>query len=223
MNCTRRIAVNAVTCLVGLGVNSCFAAFVATNNNNITLANSQVESGGDTSLNPNVVNGSVGTLINYTAASSAGDLGGAFTLTNLNDGDIGATASDGTYAIPNQNNTLTLAFAGTTTVGSIAIYNGYANRDDGSYELRDGSNNLLGSWDITATIGSTNANVDSFWLTFISPVSTDELRVIVGAIELGTASFREIQVFAPIPEPTSYGMLLLGSAGLLVRRRMAHG
>ena len=207
-------------------VGSASAAVTITNNANITLANSQVEAGGDTSDNPNVVVGATGPLIPYTNTTGNYDCCGGFAGTygspNLNDLDIGAgVSSDGTYAIPADGTPVTLDFGGAQTLGSIAIYNGYGNRDDGTYELRDAANNLLGAWTISNTLTSTNEGVDSFHLTFNTPVTTPAL---VLSFDTGdccdTASFREIQVFAPVPEPTSALVLLTGFGALgLARRR----
>ncbi len=195
------------------------ASIIITNSTNINLANSQVEVGGDTSDNPNVVNGSVGPLLAYSASASAGDLGGLYGLSNLNDGDIGVgILSDGTYAIP-FNGTLTLAFGGTKTISSIAIYNGYGNRDDGTYLLQDAANNTLGGYTISGTGGATNNGVDSFWLTFTTPVTTTALKLTfaVPPSNENTPSFREIQVFGPaqaeVPEPVS--LAIWGGIGIV--------
>jgi len=174
-------------------------AIIITNSTNINLANSQIEVGGDTSDNPNVVNGSVEPRLAYSPSASAGDLGGLYGLSNLNDGDIGVgILSDGTYAIP-FNGTLTLSFGGIQTISSIAIYNGYGNRDDGTYLLQDAANNTLGGYTISGTGGDTNNGVDSFWLTFTTPVTTNALKLTFAVPESNesTPSFREIQVFGP--------------------------
>lgn len=203
------------------------AGVIITNFTNISLTNSQVEVGGDTSDNPNVVNGPVGALVSYTASSTAGSLASPYNLPNLNDGDIGmGILSDGTYGIP-FNGTLTLAFSQATTIRSIAIYNGYTNRDDGSYLLQDAANNLLGAYTISGTTGFTNAGADSFWLTFTTPVTTTALQLSfnVSNADNQTASFREIQVFGPetaVPEPASSVLALCGifcSVGGWVARR----
>jgi hypothetical protein len=202
------------------------AAIIITNPANITLANSQVEVGGDTTDNPNVVNGMTGPLLSYTPSHSNGVCCGAtYGLSpNLTDGDVGiGNLSDGTYALPNSNGLLTLNFGSTQLIDSIAIYNGYGNRDDGTYTLLDDMNNVLGAYTISGTGGATNAGVDSFWLTFNSPVSTSELRLQLGNIE-NSGSFREIQVFeAQVPEPASLALWgVLGGAAMLVvalRRR----
>jgi hypothetical protein len=130
---------------------------------------------------------------------------------------VGA-ASDGFYAIPN-NGALTLSFP-SQSVGSIAIYNGYGNRTDGSYVLTDGGGNTLGAWTISGVAGATNDGVDSFWLTLNSPVTTGSLVLTATGVEEGTPSYREIDVFAPVPEPTA-ALLLAGPAvlALAARRR----
>lgn len=224
-------SVRSWVALAGLGVLLAFptpvaAGFIITNNANINLANSQVEVGGDTSDNPNVVNGPVGSLLSYTASSQFGFLSATYGVTNLNDGDIGVgVPSDGTYAIPLENasgtgGTLTLTFAGSQTIGSIAIYNGYNNRDDGTYLIRDAANNTLGGYTISGepVMFGTNNGVDSFWLTFKTPVTTTAFTLTydVTGGDNNTASFREIQVFgattvvAPVPSS-----LVLASLGVL--------
>lgn len=97
--------------------------------------------------------------------------------------------------------------AGTTTIGGIAIYNGYGNRDNGTYTLRDGAGNLIASWTISGTGGGTNSGMDSFFLRFKAPVTTNRL-VIDGQIGdcCGTASFREIQVFGPSTDSDGDGL-----------------
>jgi len=92
------------------------------------------------------------------------------------------------------------------TVGSIAIYNGYTNRDDGTYTLLDDAANVLGSWTITTTSGdNSNDAADSFWLAFDPLVTTSSLTVSISANGgQSTVSFREIQVMAPVaavPQP----------------------
>ena len=130
---------------------------------NATLAASQIETDGDTSENPDVVaDRSVGQRLSF-AETGTNDYGccggrdGTYGLGNLNDGDIGlGVPSDGTYAIPTSGEgmvDITLD-SGITAVGGIAIYNGYGNRDDGTYTLRDGAGNLIASWTISATLNS---------------------------------------------------------------------
>jgi hypothetical protein len=168
---------------------------------NITLAASQIESGPDTTENPDVTGGAGGALIAYTETASFTCCNGEPWLgDNLDDGDVGAgNLSDGSYAIPDSG-TLVLDFGSTQTLGSIAIYNGYTNRDDGTYTLRDDANNVLGAWTIATLSNDTNDGVDSFWLTFKTPVTTSSLTLeLVSADEDATVSFREIQVMGPGP------------------------
>lgn len=163
---------------------------------NITLAAIQIETGGDGTPNPDLITGPVGAPISYTATGAF--LNGTYGVTNLNDGDVGAgVASDGLYAIPYQGSpSMVLDLGGTQTLGSIALHNGYGNRDDGIYTLRDGAGTVLGQWSVSGTPGGTNNGVHSIWLTFDTPVTTDSLRLDVLSFDAqGTVSFREIQLF----------------------------
>ncbi|MFN0125909.1 MAG: PEP-CTERM sorting domain-containing protein [Verrucomicrobiales bacterium] len=206
-----------------------FGAVALTNTTNITLAASQVEVGGDTTDNPDVTGGLAGFVVSYTETGAndygcCGGRGGTYGLGNLNDGDVGVgIASDGTYAIPTSGpGAVDITFGGgVQSITSIAIYNGYANRDDGAYTLKDGAGTVLGAWTISATgPGGSNDGMDSFWLTFNTPVNTNRLVIdtVVGDC-CGTPSFREIQVFA-VPEPSAAALLLAGLA-LVGRRRRA--
>jgi hypothetical protein len=197
---------------------------------NITLAATQIETGPDTTENPDVTGGMGGALIQYTASGSFTCCGAPFLADNLDDGDVGAgIPSDGTYAIPDSG-TLLLDFGSPRTLASIAIYNGYTNRDDGTYTLRDDASNVLGIWTIATAEGADNNDgVDSFWLTFDTPVTTSSLTLeIASTDEDGTASFREIQVFggpASVPvmdargHALTVGVLLLVAVSMLRRQR----
>ncbi len=99
---------------------------------------------------------------------------------------------DGIYTIVSSGTNLTLDLGSNKTITGIAIYNGYANRDDGNYTLKDGGGNVLGSWTINSP---SNEPVDSFWLVFNSPVTTSALTITTPSGEQGTFSFREIEVF----------------------------
>jgi VCBS repeat-containing protein len=153
-----------------------------------------------------VANSTAGPLITYTSM-------GTFPIENykadkLNNGDVGTgVASNGLYAIP-QEGDLVLFFGTTQTLGSIAIHNGYTNRDDGSYTLKDGSGNVLGSWTVsTPNNNGSNDGAHSFWLNFKAPIVTDRLIITCDSFDFGgTTSYREIQIFGGAPSTTS-GML----------------
>lgn len=229
-------------CVVAIGVlltiqETVTAGIIINTSANILLANSQVESGGDTSANPNVVNGSVGSLLSYTATSQHGFLSNLYGPNSLTDGDIGAgVVSSGYYAIALENSAgtggrLTLTFAGVKRVDSLAIYNGYGNRDDGTYLIRDAASTLHGSYTISGTGGVTNNGVDSLWITFKSEIETSALVIDfdITTSDLNTSSFREIQVFGsdatPVPEPTTFVLTTMSMLGMirhkLRRRRMS--
>lgn len=192
------------------------AEVVLTDDTNAVLAASQIEEGGDTSENPDLLATiNVGALISYTEAGDndygcCGGRDGNYGAHNLNDGDVGeGQASDGTYAIPTTGPAMVvLAFdAGSVAVGGIAIHNGYANRDDGSYTLRDANGTLIASWTIANTPGATNDGVDSFYLQFKTPVTTTRLVIDgEGGDCCGTPSFREIQVFGSSTDTDNDGI-----------------
>lgn len=219
-----------LSCLaVGAGLHGAAdAAVTLTDTTNITLSNSQVEVGGDTSENPDVTGGLAGPLIPYAATGVDLYPATAWTTENLNDGDVGVgNPSDGTYAIIANETTLVLDFGSTQVLGSVAIYSGYRNRDETTYTLRDGAGSLLGQYEITTgPEPGTNEGVDSIWLTFNTPVVTDRLQFDIGPdmgdrvidSNAGGGSFREIQVFA-VPEPGSLALLGLGGLMALRRRR----
>ena len=172
------------------------AGITMTNTTNITLAASQTEVGAGATDNPEVTGGLAGPPLTYTASGSfyAGDYGAV----NLNDGDIGTgNISDSKYAITN-GGTLTLDFGTPKTLYGIAIYNGYTNRDEGTYTLKDGAGNILGAWTIaTATGNYDNDGADSFWLKFNTPVNSSSLvlETTTTPTDYDSHSYREIQVF----------------------------
>jgi len=208
---SRAAAIATLGCLLPLP-----AAVTLTDETNATLAASQIETEGDTSENPDVTTAVVvGPLLGFTETGTngyecCGGRDGTYGLGNLNDGDIGlGVVSDGTYALPSTGPAMvdiTLT-AGPAAIGGIAIYNGYGNRDDGLYTLRAGDGTLIASWTIDNTPGATNTGVDSFYLQFKTPVVTDRL-IIDGEVAdcCGTASFREIQVFAPSTDSDGDGI-----------------
>ena len=103
---------------------------------------------------------------------------------------------DGKYTILANSGEITLSFGSSRTITGIAIYNGYANRDDGNYVLKDAAGTFLGDWTVSNSLGGTNNGVDSFWLVFNTPVVTTGLKISATGYETGnTLSFREIEVF----------------------------
>ncbi|CAN5399933.1 hypothetical protein BH23VER1_BH23VER1_12900 [soil metagenome] len=188
----------AVASLVALA--PAHAEIVLTDTTNITLAASQVSGGGGGGEIPDVTGGNTPPLVPYTenGFNSYSCCGPDFGPSNLNDGDIGAgVPTDGLHAIADEGGPpVTLDFGVEVTVGSIAIYNAYGNRDDGDYILMDGAGNVIGVW----FIATPPTEVDSFWLRFPAPVTTDRLEIAYRVGDCcGTPSFREIQVFeAPL-------------------------
>lgn len=125
--------------------------------------------------------------------------------------------------------TLTLSFTGAVTISSIAIYNAYNNRDDGTYTLSDAEGDDLGAYTIlTPTTNGGTGNTDDFLLTFASPLTTTSLTIIASDLTdfKGLDSFLDIQVFSAVPEPGTYALLLLGLGTLAgschLRRRTGH-
>ncbi len=122
--------------------------------------------------------------------------------------------------------TLTLTFAQPVTINSIAIYNGYDNRDDGTYTLSDAASDDLGQWTISTAndpLSGSNLGLDDFLLSFKTPVTTSALTLTFTNLtdptalpdDEHTASFEDIQVFgsvAPAPEPSVGSLLLAGFA-----------
>jgi len=176
------------------------AALTITDNTNLALANSQVEEGGDGTENPDVTGDEAMTLVPFseTGSNAYGCCGPNYGAANLNDGDVGAgVSSDGTYAIAdNAGSPVLLNFGEDVTIAGIAIYNGYVNRDDGTYMLLDGDGNTIGAWEVVTGGGGSNNGADSFWLEFPAPVTTEALQIAYTVGDCcGTPSFREIQVF----------------------------
>ncbi|MEP1208256.1 MAG: VCBS domain-containing protein [Rhizobiaceae bacterium] len=186
-----------------------------------SLANAQIETGTSSDATDNVVNGPVGSLLAYTATGLTSGEGSApghpgfggtdYDLFNLNDGDANSAGGDGFHAIPNAGaNSLVLDLGSEQTIYSIAIYNGYTNRDDGTYTLKDGDGNILGNWTISGTPlpGAPNNPVHSFWLTFDQPVTTDTLVFDTTTTDFDggqhTNSYREIEIYG-VPPLTESG------------------
>lgn len=201
--------------LIALGVISpplTRAAIVLTDATNLSLTATEVSGNATVFADNDITGGLAGTLINYTPIASNDWLAAGFAGNKLFEGNAGPDGSNtGTsFAIANGPGagTVTLALAGgSQPVSSIAIYNGYGNRDNGTYTLRDDSG-TLGAWTI-ATSGSTHTSADNFWLTFDTPVTTANLFIdYVGSDFEGTVSFAAIQPYYNIPEPSTYAALL---------------
>ena len=166
-----------------------------------------------------------GALIPYTVTDttlffpSTGNYGAA----DLNNGDAGDTTTMGTglNAIVSPG-TFTLTLSATSTVGYIAIYDGYTDRNDGTYTsslTSGGTTTNLGSYTIknNATTGTDTQNNDNILFQLNTPLSAGAVNITYAQTAgdtQNTASFREIQIFA-VPEPGTYA-LLLGGAGLLL-------
>lgn len=171
---------------------------------NIHLAAHRTETGDDTSQNPDITGGAGGYPAGfdpYATGASFGCCGTDHGPGNLRDHDIGSNFaygrySDGLYAIPTAGQ-LALEIGRARTVTGVAIYNGYTNRDDGTYRLLDGSGRLLGAWSISTPPGAgTNEGAHSFWLQFKRPVTTDKLLLQTTSSDAdGTNSYREIVVY----------------------------
>lgn len=197
------------------------ATIVLTDTTNLSLTATEVSGNTTVFADNDITGGLAGTLINYTPSSSNGWAGAGFAGDKLFEGNAGPGGSNtGTsFAIPDGPGagTVTLALTGgSQPVSSIAIYNGYGNRDNGTYTLRDDSG-TLGAWTIT-TGGSTHTTADNFWLTFDTPITTANLFIdYVGSDFEGTVSFAAIQPYN-IPEPSTYAALLGLAMGVVVLR-----
>lgn len=171
-----------------------------TDETNIRLSRSLVATGGDIAETPDVTSGLGVVLVPFKddRAEHYSCCGPNYGAAKLTDGDVGKDhPSDGLYAIANAGpEAVVLDFQGNQEVGGIVIYDGYGNRDDGTYTLKDMNGTVLGAWTISNTAGGTNLGTDSLWLTFKTPVTTNKLVIDTQASEGGTVSFREIQVLS---------------------------
>jgi len=134
-------------------------------------------------------------------------LDGLQNLTNLQSLDLSgnriasqdSAPFDGKFTIITGGTDHTLLFPGTVTISGMAIYNGFGNRDDGTYILKNGAGTPLGSWTISGTTSISNDGVDSFWIVFNSPITTNGLVLRATSNDGGTVSYREIEVFGNGP------------------------
>ena len=181
----------------------------------------------DTCDDPDFSSQAAGPLVAYTP--SGFDPGSGFGPANLNDGDVGVgVGSDGTYYIPGFTTTsgsFTLNFVGgAVTIGEIEVHMGYANRDDGTYTIKDAAGTTRGVFSIAEPQyggGGNHLNADLFLASFDSPFTTTAVTIeFVVATASGDAStsFREIQLFE-VPEPTSLALLAGGAYLTLLRRK----
>ena len=88
--------------LLAAGTAQTHAGLTMTNTINVTLAAQQIESGGDTSANPDVTGGLGGSILSFSGSSLTGFPAVGYGPVHLNDGDIGTgIVSGGLYTIPN--------------------------------------------------------------------------------------------------------------------------
>ncbi len=170
---------------------------------NLSVAAHRTETDNNESQNPDITGGLGGYPAGFDPYSTGANFdccGTEFGAGNLRDNDVGANFaygrySDGSYAIPKAGK-LTLNLNQPRLLTGIAIYNGYTNRDDGTYRLLDGWGQVLGSWTISTPAGEgSNSGADSFWLRFKNPVMTDKLVLETTSTDLdATNSYREIVV-----------------------------
>lgn len=125
------------------------------------------------------------------------------------------------------NGVLTLTIgtvANPVTVGSIAIYDGYAGRPtSGTFTLADDSG-TLGTFSIvqnntgagTNPNGVTGQTSDDYLFTFNSPITAADLTITetTATSSDGGQSFEDIQLFTAVPEPGTYALILMGLVGL---------
>ncbi len=130
-------------------------------------------------------------------------LDGLQNLTNLQSLDLSgnriasqdSAPFDGEYTIITGGRDLTLLFSESVTISGLAIYNGYSSQFDGTYTLKNAAGTVLGSWTIGGTTDGSNAGVDSFWIVFNSPITTNGLVINATSGDPGSVSYREIEVF----------------------------
>ena len=137
-------------------------------------------------------------------------------------------ANGGDYNINNNSSTLTLTLTTpASVVNDIAIYDGYDNRDDGTYTIgytnAVGTAFTLGSYSISSP--STNSNTEStddLVLALTTPITANTITIAFsnGTDTQFSDSFEDIQVFTATPEPTTYALLVLGLGGLVAFQRL---
>mgnify|MGYP000501209131 CR=1 FL=1 len=199
-----------------------FGAIALTDTTNITLANSLSSTQSYVKDDSDVTGGSAGDLITYTVNSSEWAVGSydGDQLFNGNAGPGGANTSVQYAIVGGSSGTVSFDLdGGSQVVGSLAIYNGYANRDHGDFTLRDDSG-TLGAWTISTTGGSSHIGTDLFWLTFKTPVTTANLYIDYDQDDLAPPAFAAIQPFA-VPELSQFHYIGIAlAAGLAFRRRI---
>jgi hypothetical protein len=135
------------------------------------------------------------------------------------------TATGQVFDIEN-NGTLTLTFAVPTTISAITIYDGYPDRESGSYALTAGSTDLGAYTVVNPATQYPNGGfaVSEMLFTLPTPITTSSLSLTM--TNGSTESFEDIQVFGSVasaPEPGTYALMLAGLAFLLAYQyRRAH-
>lgn len=85
----------------------------------------------------------VGSLLSYNASDPNPVFAPSYGLTRLNNGDIGGAAGTDYCVFNAANGTLSLDLGSVQPVGSIAIYGGYKERDNGTFTIKDWADNVL--------------------------------------------------------------------------------
>lgn len=128
--------------------------------------------------------------------------------------------------------TVTYNLAGPSTITSIQTYGGWqdSGRDQQNYVVQFSTNGTdfttFGTVDFNpAGVPAGRPNATRVTLTSTGDTLTDvvALRFNFGTTENGYSGYDELVAYGTVvPEPTSLGLLGLGSLGLLARRRRGH-